>query len=270
MERNWTHRYFIERADLFKIVMDSREMARRGKRLAEALARYLRLRGIPKGKVLDVGCGPGRVAIPLAKLGYDVIGIDISPSYIEIANSRVKEENLSGKAWFQICDAREMVKCLKDLAPFDVILFVWSTVLGYYDMKTDKEILRQALELAHRDTLLIVADTASKDFISFLSNFVGGFTWFTEYDDYVVVEHPIYNPVTGELLTKQTFYKKKNRDLIFLGEAYFKIRLYTLDELVSIAKEAGWCLIEALKSFASGETYRTLGALNVVMKPCTY
>ncbi len=243
-------------------------MRRRGEWLAVSVANYLRRRGIERGRILDVGCGTGRVAIPLAMQGFDVVGIDISPRYIEIATKRARELGLETHARFVLCDAREMAKCLQNYKPFDVVLFVWSTVIGYYDREDDVEILRQALELSHGETLLIIADTASKDFISFLSNFVGNAKWFVDYDDYAVVESPLFNPVTGELITKQVFYAKKGRNLEYVGEANFKIKLYSLDELVSMAREAGWCLVEALKSFASEEPYVTLGAINAVFKPC--
>lgn len=47
-----------------------------------------------KGKVLDIGCGQGRNAIALARLGYSVIGIDNSTVGIEQMNAIAKAESL--------------------------------------------------------------------------------------------------------------------------------------------------------------------------------
>ena len=52
---------------------------------ANAIAKLLRKHGLEKGKVLDLMCGNGRISINLAKLSYKVVGIDISPMYIELS-----------------------------------------------------------------------------------------------------------------------------------------------------------------------------------------
>lgn len=48
-----------------------------------------------KGKVLDLGCGQGRDAIPLARLGFEVTGIDNSKVGINQMNRVAKTENIS-------------------------------------------------------------------------------------------------------------------------------------------------------------------------------
>jgi len=39
------------------------------------------------GRVLDYGCGPGRIAVALGRKGYDVVGVDKSPGMLNAANS---------------------------------------------------------------------------------------------------------------------------------------------------------------------------------------
>jgi len=44
--------------------------------------------------VLDAGCGTGKCSIPLAKLGFTVIGVDISEKAVEIARQKAREAEL--------------------------------------------------------------------------------------------------------------------------------------------------------------------------------
>jgi len=65
------------------------------------------LLGLPAGsRVLDVGCGPGRHAVELAKLGYAVTGVDISRRFLDVAAERARDAGVTA-AFFQV-DARQM------------------------------------------------------------------------------------------------------------------------------------------------------------------
>ena len=50
--------------------------------------------GVNPETVLDLGCGSGAVTLLLAKEGFDVIGVDISPDMLAIARSKAEEEGL--------------------------------------------------------------------------------------------------------------------------------------------------------------------------------
>lgn len=45
-----------------------------------------------RGRLLDLGCGAGRNALPLARLGWEVVGIDLSRPMLEAAANRAREE----------------------------------------------------------------------------------------------------------------------------------------------------------------------------------
>lgn len=60
----------------------------------------------PGMKVLDVGCGPGRHSLELARRGIQTTGIDISSGFIEVAQKVASKERLP--ATFIVADARKL------------------------------------------------------------------------------------------------------------------------------------------------------------------
>ena len=65
--------------------------------------------GITRGKALDIGCGPGQMALMLAALTeLEVTGLDIEPECIAIAATNAKEAGLSERATFVCADAHSL------------------------------------------------------------------------------------------------------------------------------------------------------------------
>jgi SAM-dependent methyltransferase len=56
-----------------------------------------RLRDVPQGRALDVGCGAARNAVPLAELGWDVVGVDLSWPMLAAAATRAGEADVAGR-----------------------------------------------------------------------------------------------------------------------------------------------------------------------------
>lgn len=58
------------------------------------------------GTVLDCGCGTGEIALYLAGIGYDVIGLDLAPTAISRAQAKAKERGLD--VTFAVADALDL------------------------------------------------------------------------------------------------------------------------------------------------------------------
>ena len=83
---------------------DFGEIAKYAAREGENFVARLQLK--PGQRVLDVACGTGNTAIPAARSGTDVIGVDIATNLLEQARRRAGAENLSVK--FQEGDAEDL------------------------------------------------------------------------------------------------------------------------------------------------------------------
>lgn len=106
-----------------------------------------------KGKtVLDIGGGPGRYSIYLAKLGYEVTLIDLSNGNVELAKEKAKEFNVEIKAYQ--CDARDLSKL--DLGSFDNVLVMGPLYHLFKERDREKCIL-EAKKHLNKDGILFAS-----------------------------------------------------------------------------------------------------------------
>ena len=96
--------------------------------------------GVTKGLyVLDLGCGDGTTAIPEAKLGANVLGVDIAKNLVEAGNLRVKSEGLAN-CTFQEGDATDLNE-LKDES-FDLVVSIFGAMFAPKPFDVAKEMVR--------------------------------------------------------------------------------------------------------------------------------
>lgn len=93
----------------------------------------------PEGRILDVGCGPGRHGIELARRGYQVVGIDPSETMIHAAQMRAKEAGVT-LDYFQ-----EFGEDFLAQDKFDTVLCLFTTLGQINDHKQDNSQLIQSV-----------------------------------------------------------------------------------------------------------------------------
>ena len=96
--------------------------------------------GITKGlNVLDLGCGDGTTAVPAAKFGADVLGIDIAKNLVEAGNRRAAEFGLTNLK-FQEGDASNLEQ-VPDKS-FDLVVSIFGAMFAPKPFEVAKEMVR--------------------------------------------------------------------------------------------------------------------------------
>ncbi len=119
-----------EKGDFTRIAQTMRQSG-------EALVQKI---GITKGlKVLDLGCGDGTTALPAAKLGADVLGVDIASNLVAAGNERAKSLGLQN-CRFQEGDASNLHE-LNDHT-FDLVVSIFGAMFAPKPFDVAKEMVR--------------------------------------------------------------------------------------------------------------------------------
>jgi SAM-dependent methyltransferase len=124
------NRALWEKGDFTRIADTMRESG-------EALVKKL---GITRGlEVLDLGCGDGTTAIPEARLGANVLGVDIASNLVEAGRQRAKALGLTN-CRFQEGDACDLHP-LKDRS-FDLVVSIFGAMFAPKPFEVAKEMVR--------------------------------------------------------------------------------------------------------------------------------
>src|SRR5213076_2548258 len=96
--------------------------------------------GITKGlNVLDVGCGDGTTALPAARLGANVLGVDIASNLVEAGNARAQSLGLSN-CRFKEGDASDLSEREDD--SFDLVISIFGAMFAPRPFDVAKELVR--------------------------------------------------------------------------------------------------------------------------------
>lgn len=119
-----------EKGDFTRIAASMRESG-------EAVVASL---GVTRGmKVLDLGCGDGTTALPSARLGAEVLGVDIASNLVEAGNRRAEAEGLTNLR-FQEGDASNLAG-LADRS-FDLVVSIFGAMFAPRPFDVAREMVR--------------------------------------------------------------------------------------------------------------------------------
>lgn len=121
-----------EKGDFTRIAATMRESG-------EALVKSL---GVEKGmRVLDLGCGDGTTAIPEARAGADVLGVDIASNLVAAGNARAQALQLSNIR-FEEGDASNLVNL--ENRSFDLVVSIFGAMFAPRPFDVSREMVRVA------------------------------------------------------------------------------------------------------------------------------
>jgi ubiquinone/menaquinone biosynthesis C-methylase UbiE len=96
----------------------------------------------PSARLLDIGCGAGRNAVPLARAGWRVVGADLSVAMLTAAAARIKTDMLAPRI--------DLVLAAMESLPFAANTFDFVVAHGIWNLARSGEQFRNAVTEASR------------------------------------------------------------------------------------------------------------------------
>lgn len=180
----------------------------------------------PHSSILDLYCGYGRHAIELAKLGYEVTGVDATKAFLDIAGQKAEEEGVNLK--FSQCDMR----ALNFENEFSAVINMFAAFGFFSDEENLFVLMRVAKALKPNGFFLI--DLLNRDWM--VRNNLNRY-WRHPNGEYVLtfkielqqgiamMKRQLFNQVTGEKTQSE-----------------FVLRAYSYDEMKSILGQSGFII----------------------------
>ena len=109
-----------------------------------------------KALILDAGGGPGRYSIELAKMGFDIVLLDLVPEHLEIAKQKIEKENIQDKI-------RDIVEgTITDLSgfsdnSFDVVLCLGGPLSHVSPESERQKAVSELIRVAKKNALIFVS-----------------------------------------------------------------------------------------------------------------
>ena len=191
--------------------------------------------------VLDLGCGTGRMTLELARRGYDMTGVDLSPEMLDIARENAEREQLSDR----------MLWLLQDITEFELYGTVELAVscLDTLNHLTSVAELKKCLSLVHNylvpDGLFLFDVNGRRKFEQIYADNA----YVMEEDGSLCVWQNAYDQKTRLCDFYITVFKEEKDGRYARYDEIETERMYTLRSLKSALAECGFEFVGAYSDF---------------------
>lgn len=109
-----------------------------------------------KGLILDAGGGPGRYTIELAKAGYDVVLLDLTPKLLEIAKRKIKKEKVQNKVKQILQGSIDNLSMFEDNT-FDAVICLGGVLSHIVNKKQREKAIDELIRVAKKDAPIFIS-----------------------------------------------------------------------------------------------------------------
>ncbi len=212
------------------------------------------LRPTPGAAILDLACGQGRIAVPLAQRGYRVTGLDLSEQLLDVAHAAADAAGV-GVEWHR-ADMRDIPA--KWAGRFDYIINIF-TAFGYFEDEAENQRVLAGVARALKPGGRFLIESMNRDGV------MGRFqerNWH-EADGLLVCTEVSFDPISGMASTVDQWNEGGERQSL-----HHSVRLYTPTELAAMLQAAGLKLVATYGGLAGGElTHESWRMVLVAEKP---
>jgi SAM-dependent methyltransferase len=193
----------------------------------EALTTLLAEHGAPAGgQILDLACGYGRTAVPLAQAAYHLTGFDLSPYLLARAEQAAADAGVAIE--FQRGDMRQLP--MEWAGRFDAVINIF-TAFGYFEAPEDNQKVLAGIAQVLKPGGLFILDVSHRDRIMSAYRETD---WF-EVDDLLVCTSRQFDPISG-MNTEMMLWTDDEGQR---HSVFFKVHVYTATELTRMLRQAG-------------------------------
>jgi ubiquinone/menaquinone biosynthesis C-methylase UbiE len=228
--KNWYEQTFEDIGEDFEIIFAGQMPRTRAQ--VEFAIQALRL--APGARVLDIACGVGRHSIELARRGYHVTGLDLSPTLLKIAAERAE------RAGVQVNWVRADMRQIPFSQEFDAAFNIFSS-WGYLETEEEDQKVLASVARALKPGGALLLETAHRDWL--IRHFQAR-SW-SEGIGVLVMEERVLDLLSSRLLDTWTAIYEDGRQRRW----QINTRLYTAAELRRMLESAGFRLSQSFGGY---------------------